>query len=630
MNVSPRRPRRVAFLVLATAAAATLLSACGGGSKSSSGTTPSTGSTTTPASTASGASRGGIYRVGWEGAFNFTDGLDPTGEYLGDAFSIYSNLLVRTLVGYRHVAGAEGNQLVPDLATSVPSPTNGGMTYTFHLKPGIKFGPPLNRPIVSRDVAYAIERLAKPKNGAQYSFYYSALKGFDAFAKGKAASISGISTPNPRTIVFRLTHPVGDFIYRLAMPAAGPIPAEVAHCFDGQPGKYGRYLVSSGPYTIDGSAAQNATSCSTLKPLGGFDGQTQLTLVRNPSYAPATDSSAARENLPDGFRFTVDTSSVDIVNKIESGQLDDEVSSIPNSAMRRYATDPSLRSRFHQNSGDRTWYLSMNLTQAPFDDLHVRKAMNWVIDKAALRQTWGGPTAGGIANHIVPDTLFDNQLGDFAPYATQGDHGSAAKARAALRGSKYDLQGNGMCSAPQCKNVLLISDTRGVDPGMVATIQQDAKKIGITFLVRQVNGAYPVIQTVAKNVPLAERPGWGKDYPDASTFFNPLFNGKTIIPTGNSNYALVGITPAQCSSLHVKGNCDHVPSVNRELARCAPLNGSARMSCYEQLDRTMMTKVVPWVPYLWSNTTHITSRDVSRWAFDQFGGSIGYAHVGLR
>ena len=56
---------------------------------------------------------GGTYKVGWEQSFGFTDNFDPTGEYLGEAFSIYSNLLVRTLVGYNHVAGAAGNQLVP-------------------------------------------------------------------------------------------------------------------------------------------------------------------------------------------------------------------------------------------------------------------------------------------------------------------------------------------------------------------------------------------------------------------------------------------------------------------------------------------------------------------------------------
>ena len=65
----------------------------------------------------------------------------------------------------------------------------------------------------------------------------------------------------------------------------------------------------------------------------------------------------------------------------------------------------------------------MNLTQPPFDDIHVRRAMNWIIDKDALRQAWGGPTVGKIANHIVPDSIFDNELADFDPYKTPGEHG---------------------------------------------------------------------------------------------------------------------------------------------------------------------------------------------------------------
>ena len=63
--------------------------------------------------------------------FGFTDSFDPTGEYLGDAFGIMSNLLVRTLVGYNHVPGARATSSSPDIATSVPKPTNGGKTYTF-------------------------------------------------------------------------------------------------------------------------------------------------------------------------------------------------------------------------------------------------------------------------------------------------------------------------------------------------------------------------------------------------------------------------------------------------------------------------------------------------------------------
>ncbi len=64
---------------------------------------------------------GGTYRVGWESSFGFTGGFDPTGEYLGEAWAVLSNLLTRSLVGYNHVAGAAGNKLVPDLATSFRS-----------------------------------------------------------------------------------------------------------------------------------------------------------------------------------------------------------------------------------------------------------------------------------------------------------------------------------------------------------------------------------------------------------------------------------------------------------------------------------------------------------------------------
>ena len=94
--------------------------------------------------------KGGTYRVGWESSFGWTDNFDPTGEYLANSFAINTNLLLRGLIGYNHVAGAAGAVVVPDLATTVPKPTNGGTRYTFHLKNGVKFGPPVNREITSQ------------------------------------------------------------------------------------------------------------------------------------------------------------------------------------------------------------------------------------------------------------------------------------------------------------------------------------------------------------------------------------------------------------------------------------------------------------------------------------------------
>ncbi len=573
---------------------------------------------------------GGTYRLDWESSFGFTDGFDPTGEYLGEAFAIFSSLITRTLVGYNHVPGAAGNKLVPDLAVAVPKPTNGGKTYTFRLKSGIKFGPPVSREITSKDVLYALQRLAKPKNGGQYGFYYSVIKGFDDYGAGKAKAISGIKTPNAKTIVFNLTKPTGDFLNRVSMPATGPIPEEVAKCFEGKPGVYGRNLVSSGPYMYEGSDEVDITSCKTIKPASGFDGETKLILVRNPDYSQKTDSRAARENLPDSFVWTVNANADDIYNKTKAGELEAQIAGEPPKVLREYTTNSKLKPRLHQDFGDRTWYLTMNLTQPPFDDIHIRKAMNWVIDKEGLRKAWGGPTAGPIANHVVPDTLFDFKLQSYRPYKTPGDRGSVAKAMAEVKQSRYDTNKDGTCDAKECKGVLLLSDTRGVDAPMTAVIQSTAKKIGITFTVRTIKGAYPTIQTPSKNIPLAERPGWGKDYADPVTFFGPLFDGRTIIPSGNTNYSLVGITPAQAKKLGVEGNVTGVPSIDADLDRCAVLIGDQRRICYQNIDKKLMEQVVPWVPWLWSFATTITGPNATKWSFDQFSGSIGYAHLAVK
>ncbi len=450
---------------------------------------------------------GGTLNVGWENNFaDMSDSFDPTGEYLGDAWGILSGLMVRNLVSYQHVAGPAGNVIVPDIATSVPKPTNGGKTYTFHLKTDIKFSPPVNRAVTSADFVTALDRLANPKDGGEYAFYFNVIKGWDAYAKGKASHISGISTPNKSTIIFNLTQPAGDFLYRLTLPAASPMPAEVMKCFQGKPGAYGRDIVSTAGYMFKGEDQVNISSCAAIKPASGFDGLSMMDLVRNPNAAP----DAYRHNYADEVRFLTDANSTDIYNKIEAGTLDTAISSIPAQVGAKYNTDPSLKQYLHINAGDRIWYLTMNLTQPPFDDVHVRKAMNWIIDKAALQQAWGGAYLGPIANHMIPDSVFSNQLADYKPYGTAGDHGSVSKALAAMKGSKY-ANSSGMCTAAACKNVLMVADVRSVDPKMVAVIQQDAAKIGITFTVRSTSAAYPTIQTPVeeRSVRRAARLGQG-------------------------------------------------------------------------------------------------------------------------
>ena len=296
---------------------------------------------------------------------------------------------------------------------------------------------------------------------------------------------------------------------------------------------------------------------------------------------------------------------------------------------REYATSPSKRSRLKVNAADQDNYVTMNLTQPPFDDPKVREAMNWVMDRAGLRTAWGGPIAGPVAQHILPDAMLGNVLKNFHPFKTPGDHGSVAKAKLSMAKSKYATK-DGVCTAKECKDVLLIADVRSVDKAMLPVLQSSAGKIGITFKVRSVNGAYLVIQTVANNTPISERPRWGKDYADPVTFFEPLFFGKNIIPTGNTNYSLVGLTPEQAKAIKVTGTTTGVPSIDAGIVKCAARTGHARILCYANLDKVLTTKVMPWIPYLWRDQLNIIGPDVATWTFDQAYGLAGFGHVSLK
>ena len=144
-------------------------------------------------------------------------------------------------------------------------------------------------------------------------------KGLTGTATNPNTPISGIVTPNATTIIFHLTKPSGDFLQLLAMPATAPIPPQVGKCFL-QPGTYGRDLISSGPYMIQGSEQVNISNCSTIKPMSGFNPTSQLNLVRNPNYVQSTDNT--RANYVNGVEISVDPNVSDIFAKVQKGQLD--------------------------------------------------------------------------------------------------------------------------------------------------------------------------------------------------------------------------------------------------------------------------------------------------------------------
>jgi peptide/nickel transport system substrate-binding protein len=619
--------RRTSRLFAIVGVFAIVATACGGGGEEQA------------SPTGGAAAKGGTYRTAIE-EFGFTNAFDPTGEYLATAWGLYSELLLRTLVTYSHTAGVAGDEIKPDIAESWETSAD-GLTWTFHLKSGVMFGPPLDRAVTSKDIAYAFQRINTKSLIAQYGNYYAGvIEGLTGDAKSPNTPISGISTPDDSTIVFTLTKPTGDLLYRLAMGATAPVPPEVGKCFT-KAGDYGRFVISSGPYMIKGEDALDTSSCNAMKPFSGYDPDKFMVIVRNPNYDAATDSPEVRSNNLDGVVITIDTNTDDIFNKIQSGDLDGSWASQPPAALeQQYLTNPDLKDNFHADSGDRTWYITMNLLVPPFDDVHVRKAVNYVIDKSGVQRAWGGPAHGEIATMPEPPTVLEATAED-DPYPSPNHEGDVAAAQDEMKQSKYDSNGDGKCDASACNNVLMIS--RNIPPwtNMNPILQEDLAKIGINVKMRELetSTAYTTIQTADNLVPIAANAGWGKDYADPYGFDFFIFNSAGIACSGQVNYSELGMTKDQAAECGPKvlaawnaatdNGKTPLPSVDKKMDECYGLAGDARTNCWAELDTYLMEEAVPWVPYLWATAFTVTGDSVTHWEFDQSAGYISFTHISV-
>lgn len=579
-----------------------------------------------------GAKKGGIFRIQTDG-FEWNAVLDPTAEYLGFAFEFF-NALHRPLLGYNHRLGSKGgNDVIPDLASDLGTVSADGLTWTFTLKSGVKFAPPVNRDVTSKDIANAFTRLAsKELSAGGYATYYTELQGFNDVTAGKATTISGISTPDDKTIVFKLTKPVGEWRYRLTMAATAPMPEEVTKCFT-KNGEYGRFQIASGPYMLEGTDKLDISSCAALKatPISGFDPTARVKIVRNPNYNAATDTKESRENLIDGVDLTLNTNSDDIFKKIEEGVADGESAQPASTVLQKCQTDAAFKDNCHFDPGDRTWYLFMNMAKAPFDDVHVRKAANWIVDKAGLVRARGGSLAGIVAEHIVPPDVLGGLLkqGEFDPYASSNHEGDVEKAKAEMKLSKYDTNKDGLCDAAACKNVLHV--TRNTPPytDMAPIIEESFKKIGITLQTKEVAKFYATVQVPSQTPPLGSGAGWGKDYASASTFYVPLLSSGAIAKEATQNFAYLGLTESQAKDIAYAWPAGGVPSADAGINACVESKPEQAGQCWADLDKKTMTDYVPWVPYLWAFNTSIVSDAVVQYEYDQFAGEVSFVHIGL-
>ena len=188
------------------------------------------------------------------------------------------------LVAYKRVGGSDGTRLVPDLATSIPNPTDGGTTYTFQLRYGIRYS---NGALVQpAGFRRGIERsVAGLESGGGTGFYYSSIVGYAACLKAptRCNLSKGIVTDSvSNTVTFHLDAPDPDFLLKLALPGAYAVPV-------GTPLKAWLPLPATGPYM-----------------LASYDAKRGVRLVRNPRFQ-VWNRAAQPDGYPDAlvWRFNV-------------------------------------------------------------------------------------------------------------------------------------------------------------------------------------------------------------------------------------------------------------------------------------------------------------------------------------
>jgi peptide/nickel transport system substrate-binding protein len=561
--------------------------------------------------------------------------FDPQKSYYSVTWEYYRCCLLRTLMSYKGVPTDQGGaNIYPDIAASDPQVSADGLTWTFQLKQGLMYAPPFqDTEITSGDIVRALEREANPKaNTGGYSFYYSVIKGFDDYGSGKAKTISGLATPDDHTLQVTVTAPTGDLGYRFAMPATAPIPPNgnaPMGAADGHDKDYGRYLVSSGPYMIQGADAMDfSVPAAKQKPASGYVPGRSFVLVRNPSWSASTDD--LRKAYPDTIEVSVGGDNNDLYNQVDAGTLDFVVDGVPPANfLKKYATTPDLQSRLHIYPSDAVRYISFNLATPPFDDIHVRKAINYALDKAGFRQLRGGDTTGEIAGHIMVDSLENNLLQDYDPYKTPNEAGDITKAMDEMKQSKYDSNQDGKCDASVCSKVLTVTDTEDPYPKQAALLQQNLAPLGITLDVKQLERTtmYNKCNDANSHTALCAGPAWGKDYADGYTFGGPLFDSSANWPSC-CNYSLLGASAKDLTGWGY--SITSVPSVDDKVAECSAATGDARFQCWADLDKDLMENVVPWVPYLFDNNNDITSANVTNYSFDQFAGLAAFDQMAVK
>ena len=559
--------------------------------------------------------------------------LDPQGEYDTIGYTVLL-ALDRTLVGYPPSSNfTTATSIVPDAASSY-SVTNGGDTYTFKLRSGLRWavtdpatGAPVapddGTPVTSQDFALGLERECDPtlSPSGNPSYYTATIAGYSTFCSGfealpasataaqrasyiSANPISGISTPDSQTLVITLSSPAVDFpnIMSMFFAAAAP-PSSLNYV----PFTAGNPIWSDGPYEVQ-----------TYTP-----GQ-KIVLVPNPYWGATSGSntSAVSWSLdPNRHRYVSeisidetlgsDAAADEVQQEIQANTLDLEWNTtVPASSLPSLANYSNSEFGSFPSPGITNPYLVFNLqASTPLQNVKVRQALEYSIDRVALEKIYGG------TNFNVPLTQVfgpgaEGYIAGYNPYPSTNNEGDAAKCKSLLSAAGYP-------------NGFTITDayrTDGNHPAVFEEVQKDFGACGVTVNGKGISQGYytssGILQTSASALASAAwditEPGWVPDW------YGPA-DARSILPDlfGSNNFP--GTNWGDFSN-------STVDSLITKAETASTL--SAATSDWQQANKAVMEQA-PFIPFMGQLTNLMRSSSVHNAIYNPFSAQYNLADIWL-
>ena len=505
------------------------------------------------------APSGGTLRVNASRDF---DSTDPSLAYSTSSWQLeYATGL--KLYNYPDKPAPDGSTLVHEAAAGFPLISDGGTNYTITIKPGFRFSD--GTPVTAANFAFAINRALQKGMQSPAILFMDGIVGASAVVSGKASTALGVHVHGDK-LVIQLEEPDGAFTAKLATPFFQALETDLPIDPQGV-----SVYASAGPYYI---AAREKGSRVTLK--------------RNPYYAGSRPANA------DTIQINVGVPPAQSLQQVKSGEADYDMTGVPASSDADLGATYGVNTpdgQYHATPLNTVWYLALNTSRAPFNNVNLRKAVNFALDRAAL-STVESAHAATPTDQILPPGI--QGFRDARIYPLGGP--DYARARALAGGS--------------CGTVKLWSFNTSFGPAWASMVKSSLEQIGCTVEVTLLDRVREFTDAGRKGADFdAVINGWGQVEVDPFDFLDTLLNGNDILEYPGHNI-----------NLSYFSNSD----INAKLTRANPLTGAARYRAYGNLDVEIMTEHAPVVPIANPNALEFNSARVRGYVLQP---SIGKADL---